>query len=269
MKTKAIDGKRLSLILWIIGFFLVWELAALFLSDVLHDPMAAKKLPYFHAVIAETFAHGDNILLQSALTALRAVEGFLIGAFVGFLLALLMDLFGVIERMALPYLLASQMIPILGLAPIIFGLVKDLDMSRVTIAAYMTFFPVSLSLLSGFKSVDGEQRMLMRSYASSKFQYYRKLAMPYSVPFLFNGLKIAAPMAMTASAFVDTLSTQNGIGSIIIVALYGGGTTGQFWPAVFAASILGILSYILVILAERIVERFIPRAPEEMVGGAA
>jgi ABC-type nitrate/sulfonate/bicarbonate transport system permease component len=76
-------------------------------------------------------------------------------------------------------------------------------------------------------------------------------------------------MAMTASAFVDTLSTQNGIGSIIIVALYGGGTTGQFWPAVLAASLLGILSYVLVILVERVVEKFIPRAPKEAAGEAA
>jgi NitT/TauT family transport system permease protein len=263
---RRIDGRYISLILWVVGFFLLWELGAFFLSDVLQDPMAAKKLPFFHTVIAETAAHSSNIFYQSSLTALRAAEGFILGAAVGCLLALLMDLFGLIERMAMPYLLASQMIPILGLAPIIFGLVKDLDASRITISAYMTFFPVSVSLLAGFKSVDIEQRMLMRSYSANRFNYYRKLAIPFAIPFLFNGLKIAAPMAMTASAFVDTLSMQTGIGSVIIVALYGGGTTGQFWPAVVAASLLGILSYIVVVLAERIVMHFIPRAPETVQG---
>ncbi|MCB6994680.1 ABC transporter permease subunit [bacterium 210820-DFI.6.37] len=238
--------KALSVFLWILGAVLLWEGAAWLLQNGLQDPMAEKKLPYLHQVLASFGEYGPELSVQAGITLSRAALGFLWGAGIGILLALLMDLSGILEKMIMPYVLASQMIPILGLAPVVFGLVKDLDTSRIVIAAYMTFFPVTISLARGLKSIGAEEKLLMKACAAGRKNYYLKLAVPFSLPYFFSGLKIAAPMAVTASVLVDTLSAKDGIGYILILTLYGGGTVGKFWPAVLISSALGVLCFMFI-----------------------
>ena len=199
--------------------------------------------------------YGAGLIQQAGITASYACAGFVIGAVVGIILALVMSLSGLCEKMILPYLLVSQMIPILGLAPIIFGLFKDIAVSRVVIAAYITFFPVSVNLLSGLKSAEQSLTTMMRACAAGKRSLYTKLLFPNAVPHLFTGLKISAPMAVTAAILVDTLSAKDGIGYVIVFTLYGGGTTGQFWPAVIIAAFLGLLSFFIISAAEYV---FVP-----------
>ena len=216
----------------------------------MRDPLAEKKLPLI-SQIGESFSENGIYLFSQAATTLKyAALGFLLGAAVGIILAVLMSLSGIAEKMVLPYLLFSQMIPILGLAPIIFGLFKSIDVSRVVISAYITFFPVSVSLLSGLKSVDKNLRALFRSANSGKFSLYIKLLFPHSLPYLFSGLKISAPTAVTAAILVDTLSAKNGIGYVIIFTLYGGGTKGQFRPTIIISALSGVAGFIIISLAE-------------------
>ena len=127
--------QRVVALVWLIGIVLVWELISFLLKNVLHDPMAAAKLPYPHIVVL-TFIKSWKILLEAgAVTFSRAAIGFALGAVVGILLAVFMSLSKTMERIAFPYLIISQMIPILGLAPIIFNIVRDMDVSRIVIAA--------------------------------------------------------------------------------------------------------------------------------------
>lgn len=239
-----------SACVWIVLALGLWEITSYILRNVVHDPLADKKLPSMTEIEGLFVRHGTELLGQAGITVFYAVAGFLIGTTVGILLALLMSLSGRLESMILPYLLFSQMIPVLGLAPIIFGLVKDIALSRVVIAAYITFFPVSVNLLSGLKSTDQSLLMMMRAYASGKWQLYQKLLIPYALPYLFTGMKISAPMAVTAAILVDTLSARDGIGYVIIFTLYGGGTVGQFWPAVILAALLGLLSFGMISVVE-------------------
>ena len=80
----------------------------------------------------------------------------MIGAAIGFILALLMHRFTPVEKVAFPYLMIIQMIPILGMAPIILAITKDINKSRIIIAAILTFYPVATNTLAGFKSVEQE-----------------------------------------------------------------------------------------------------------------
>lgn len=237
---------------WIAGALALVEFAAWVLAEVVQDPLAEKKLPYLQDVMASFADNAGFLLEQAGVTMHYAALGFLLGTLVGILLALLMRASGLVERMILPYLLLSQMIPIIGLAPIIFGLFKTLNAARIVIAAYITFFPVSISLLGGLKSVDEDRINLMRSYAATPWQRYTKLLIPWSVPYLFSGLKIAAPVAVSAAVLVDTLSSQNGIGYVIVLTLYGGGTTGQFWPALILSALMGLGSMLLITILERL-----------------
>lgn len=242
--------KTISVIVWTVVALTLWEVTSFILANIVSDPLAAKKIPEFSLIASAFSEFGGYIFSQAGVTYIYAFAGFLFGALVGIVLAVIMQLSGIIEKMLLPYLLISQMIPILGLAPIIFGLVKDIAASRVVIAAYITFFPVSVSLLSGFKVVPPNLMALMHLCAAGRVQTYLKLLFPSAFSNLFSGLKIAAPMAVTVSILVDTLSAKDGIGYVIIMSLYGGGTVGGFWPAIIIAALMGLLSFVVVWIAE-------------------
>ena len=243
MKTSE---KRLNLMLWILTALALWQASAFILSRVVKDPLADKKLPFLQDVAVSFVENAGFLLLQAGITLRYASLGFFTGVMTGILLAIVMRISGMAERMILPYLLLSQMIPILGLAPIIFGLFKSLNTARVVIAAYITFFPVSVSLLNGLKSVSEEHLDLMKSCGAGVLQRYTKFLIPSSVPHLITGMKIAAPVAVSAAVLVDTLSSQNGIGYVIVLTLYGGGTTGQFWPALILSALMGLGSMLII-----------------------
>lgn len=236
-------------LVWALGLVMVWELGADLLAVHFRDPMAASKLPYLHQVIATLGTSGDVLFQAAVVTLTQAAVGFALGALVGYLLAVLMSVSKTAERIAFPYLIISQMIPVLGLAPIIFNLVRDMNASRIVIAAYITFFPVAASTLSGFRSVDAEKRQLLFSYAAGLPTSYLKLLVPFSVPHLFSGLKVAAPLSVTASILVDMLGSKDGIGVKLLYSLYGG-NMDIFWASVIVSALLGVLSYLAVVLAE-------------------
>lgn len=238
-------------LVWTICIFAGWELVAFFLDKVLNDPMAEAKLPYPHSIILSIVQNFTELMGAAGLTFSRAVIGFLLGAAIGFILAIIMSLSKIAEKIALPYLIMSQMIPVLGLAPIIFTLARDMNISRIIIAAYITFFPVSINMLSGLNSVESDKKELLYSYAAKKKSIYYKLMIPYSLPYLFAGLKIAAPMSITASILVDMLGSSGGIGVKLLYSLYSG-AKDVFWGSVVTCALMGIISYLIVILFEKI-----------------
>lgn len=236
---------------WAVGIFVLWELIAFLLDGVLQDPMAEAKLPYPHMVIISLMQNFSDLMSAAGLTLSRAVMGFALGALVGFVLAIIMRLSKIAEKIALPYLVVSQMIPVLGLAPIIFTLAKDMNLSRIIISGYITFFPVSVNMLSGLNSVESEKKELLYSYAAKKPSIYCKLMIPYCLPYLFAGLKIAAPMSITASILVDMLGSSGGIGVKLLYSLYSG-AKDVFWSSVLTSALMGILSYFIIVFLEKI-----------------
>lgn len=246
------SNRRIVTLVWVVGIIVLWELISFALQYLFHDPMAATKLPYPHNIAVTVAQNWQSLLTDGAITLSRAAVGFVIGAFIGFALAILMSLSKILEKIAFPYLIISQMIPVLGLAPIIFNIVQDMNTSRIIIAAYITFFPVSVNMLSGLKSVEPEKKELLFSIAAGRYDVYYKLMIPYSLPFLMTGLKITAPMAVTASILVDMLGSSSGIGVKILSALYSG-SSDIFWASVVTSAIMGILSYYIVVIAEKFI----------------
>lgn len=216
---------------WIIGIIALWEIFAFIVAATKRSPLNV--LPHLYQIIGSFFSTdkvtGDQTMAQliglsCRETLLRAGLGFVIGTVAGYILALLMSLSGIVEKIAFPYLMLIQMIPILGMAPIILAITGDINTSRIVIAAILTFYPVSTNVLAGFKSVEKEKHELMYSYAANKFQLYTKTLIPACIPYLFTGLKISAPMAITASILVDTLQGGTGLGCMLSQSLKGGMT---------------------------------------------
>ncbi|HAB59215.1 MAG TPA: ABC transporter permease, partial [Lachnospiraceae bacterium] len=183
----------------------------------------------------------------------RAFIGFLFGTIFGFLMALLMKLSGLVEKTIFPYLMLIQMIPIIGMAPIILAITHDIGTSRIVIAAILTFYPVATNTLAGLNSVSKEKYELMYSYAASKWTIYRKVLIPSCIPYFFTGLKISAPMAITASILVDTLQGDGGLGCMLSQSLKHAMSIYVFWQIVFFSAFVGILSSVLMGVLEKLV----------------
>lgn len=256
---KALASPKLVTLVWALGLLAIWEIGASIVETTKRTP--ENVLPHFYQIIGSMFStklvNGSQTALQlvlsnAGITLLRAGIGLILGAGFGFLLAVLMSRFKAVEKTLFPYLMIIQMIPILGMAPIILAVTKDIDKSRIIIAAILTFYPVAANTLAGFQSVEKEKLDLMYSLAAGRYQVYQKLLLPACLPYFFAGLKIAAPMAITASILVDTLQGSGGLGTMLSQSLKHAMTIYVFWQIVLISAVIGILSYYLMSLLERL-----------------
>ncbi len=265
------DTKGAVTLVWALGIMIVWEIGAFYVQGTKRTP--ENVLPHIYQIIGSVFSNKPVSSGQTALqivitnagaTLLRAGAGFFIGMISGFILALLMNLSGVIEKIAFPYLMIIQMIPILGMAPIVLAITRDIGISRIVIAAILTFYPVAANTLAGFKSVEREKHDLMYICAANKWQLYSKTLIPSAIPYFFTGLKISAPMAITASILVDTLQGDGGLGCMLSQSLKHAMSIMVFWQIVLLSAIIGILSFYLMGVIEKL---FMPHMRKRVSGG--
>ena len=237
-------------------------------------------LPHLHDIVLqlnEPTSTGDDLwlyLLHAALfTARAAAVGFLFGAVIGFVLGLILAQFDVLRRGIMPYVVASQTIPILALAPIVvrglgsvsIGGSPPPDWIRVSvIAAYLTFFPVTVNTLRGLRSADPWALELMHSYAARGWTILWKLRVPSALPYIFTALKVAATASVVGAIIGEApASIQEGLGGAIInFNQYYTLDPENLWATNLYAALLGILFFLAVVLAEKLVVR---RAPERLV----
>jgi NitT/TauT family transport system permease protein len=207
-----------------------------------------------------------HVLLDSALfTAKEAAVGFAMGASIGFALGVLLAHSRLLQRGVLPYIVASQTIPILAIAPmVVVGLgskgVKDW-ISVAVLAAYLTFFPVTINTLRGLESADPRAVELMESYAAGRWQILWKLQVPNSIPYLFSAFRIAAPLAVVGAIISEpAASIQGGLGGAIVnFSQYYTIEPQELWATNIITALLGIAFFLAVVGVEKLV---VHRAPE-------
>ena len=222
-------------------------------------------LPAPHQILA-TFAvdvfgwpvNSPRSLVYHAWVTLSATfVGFLIGALFGIVLAVLIVHLRTLQKSLLPWIIGSQMVPILAIAPIVIVVLGSIGLRgllpKSIISAYLSFFPVTIGMVKGLNSPDPIQRDLMRTWSATPAQVFWKLRWPSAVPFLFTSLKVSVTISLIG-AIVGELPTgaQAGIGARLLAGSYYGQTV-QIWAALLAASILAAGLVALVGLSERIV----------------
>lgn len=203
-----------------------------------------------------------RVVLAGAWFSFRlAMVGFVVGAVLGMLLAVLMARFKVAERGILPYLVVSQTVPLIALAPLVvswggkievFGWSWPRWLSASVLGAFLAFFPVAVGALRGLQSPSAASVELMNSYAASWTQTLFKLRLPASVPFLVPALKLAASSSVIG-VVVAEISTglKGGIGRLIIeYAREATSDPAKVFTAVFGAALLGLAMSGLVTLAD-------------------
>lgn len=253
-----------SVLLALALIVLLWEGAKLLFE------IKPYKLPHTYEIAREFFTPLPQggplawLLLKDGLvTWTEAAAGFLLGGALGFLLAAWFVHSPLMERGLLPYAIASQTVPIVAIAPMVVVWLGTGMLSKVVIASYLTFFPVTVNSLRGFKSVEQDALDLMRSYASSRWQVFWKLRLPASLPYLFTALKISATLSVIG-AIVGELpaGSTKGIGvAIVNAAQYNTFQPARLWVAIITAAAVGLAFYSLVVLAERRIVRWQPGEP--------
>lgn len=234
-------------------------------------PVNGTTLPHLHTIFQALWQPSRDqgpllitVLLKSAwFTAKEAIIGFIGGATLGFALAVLLVHSRLARRAFLPYIVASQTIPILAVAPMVVVWLKAGWQSVAVIAAYLTFFPVAINTLRGLQSADPRAHELLRSYAAGRWHVLWKLRVPASLPYLFSALKVSAT-ASVVGAIIGELpsSIQEGLGGAILsFNQYYSLVPQNLWATNLIAALLGISFFVVVVLAEKIVVR---RAPENV-----
>jgi NitT/TauT family transport system permease protein len=221
-------------------------------SDVVADTMAMERplLPAPHQVVAEL----DRTVLQTAITSRRslvfhawvtlesALVGFALGTLLGIGLAVAIVHIASLQRALMPWIIASQTVPILAIAPMIVVVLGSMGMvgllPKAVISAYLCFFPVTIGMVKGLTSPEPIQLDLMRTYSASTAQTLRYLRLPAALPFLFASLKVAISLAVVG-AIVGELPTgaQAGLGARLLAGSYYGQTI-QIWSALVMAAVL-------------------------------
>jgi NitT/TauT family transport system permease protein len=212
--------------------------------------MERPKLPAPHQIVAEL----DKLVFETPPTSKRSLVfhagitleetliGFLIGAALGVGLAVAIVSVRVLERSAMPWIVASQTVPIIALAPMIVVILNQFDIGGMTpkavIAAYLSFFPITVGMVKGLRSPDPLQLDLMRTYSATSGQTLAKLRAPASLPFFFASMKIGAAAALVGAIVAEvTKSEDGGLGARLLAGSYYGQTV-QIWATLFVAAAL-------------------------------
>jgi NitT/TauT family transport system permease protein len=277
--------RRTPVLVVVLGLIAIWYVAAVLMNvrlvrdgfereearytvgDLISGSLSAERplLPAPHQ-IAQTFVSDvwdypvtspRSLIYHSWVTLSATIVGFALGVLFGIVLAVMIVHWRALQKSLLPWIICSQMVPILAVAPIIIVVMGAVGihglLPKSLISAYLCFFPVTIGVVKGLNSPDSFQRDLMRTWSATPAQVFWKLRWPSAVPFLFASLKVAITISLIG-AIVAELPTgaQAGIGARLLAGSYYGQTI-QIWAALLAASLLSAGLIGVVGLTERLV----------------
>jgi len=236
-------------------------------SQLVEDTLSQKRpvLPAAHQVIEEIWkttvlkkiTSKRSLVYHTWITFSATMLGFIFGTLLGIFLAVLIVHNRAVDKSMMPWVIASQTIPILAIAPMIIVVLNAVGISgllpKAFISTYLSFFPVVVGMVKGLRSPEISQLDLMRTYNANNQQLFWKLRWPSSMPYLFTSLKVAVAISLVG-AIVGELPTGAvaGLGARLLAGSYYGQTI-QIWSALFAAAALAAALVMLVGAVDRIV----------------
>lgn len=240
------------------------------LSQLIADTLSQDRpvLPAPHQVVEEIYkttvlkkiTSKRSLIFHTGITLSSTMLGFVIGTVLGILLAIGIVHSRVLDKSLMPWVISSQTIPILAIAPMIIVVLNAVGISgllpKAMISTYLSFFPVTVGMVKGLRSPEIIHLDLMHTYSASKAQTFWKLRFPYAVPFLFTSMKIGIAASLVG-AIVGELPTGAiaGLGARLLAGSYYGQTV-QIWSALIMAALLaGALVGIVGLLEKQTLKR--------------
>jgi NitT/TauT family transport system permease protein len=235
----------------IVGGLVLWELAIRLLrlnAFILPAPSA------IWGALAENWNGERFPLFESAKnTIVEAAGGFVIGTTAGVVVAFLAGRWSGMRALLLPLAVAANAIPIIAFAPLFntwFGLLNPL--SKMMMAAVLSFFPVMANVTRGLSGVDPAALELMRSYAASDGEILRKVRIPNALPYFFTALKLASTLSLIGAIVAEYFGGQGSVLGRMIVQSASALKFDITWAAVSLAAVAGIAFYLLIAFVERV-----------------
>ncbi len=258
------------IVLWYVGaamLNLAWEKSVAQRNDtpvstiqMLRNTMHQERpvLPSPHQVVQEIIdttikkkiTSKRSLIYHAGITLSSSMLGFAMGTLLGIVLAVIIVYNDALNKSLLPWIIASQTIPILAIAPMIIVVLNAVGIQgllpKAFISMYLSFFPVAVGMVKGLNSPSSSYLDLMRTYNASSWQTFIKLRLPTSLPFLFTSMKVAVAISVVG-AIVAELPTGAvaGLGARLLAGSYYGQTV-QIWSALVVASILAALLVVVV-----------------------
>jgi len=281
-KAKRIAIRILPIPTVLLALLIVWYIAAIFLNadqaQSLMDPDAPQGfaavaratlsmdrpvLPAPHQIAASLWdsvfgwpiLSPRNLIYHAGITAGAALLGLAFALVLGIALAVGIVQLRVLDRSLMPWVIGSQTVPVLAIAPMVVVVLGNLGMTGVlpkaVIAGYLSFFPITVGLVKGLRSPDPMQRDLLHTYAANEAQVLTKLRWPASIGFLFPSLRVAMSLALVG-AIVAELPTgaQAGLGARLLAGSYYGQTI-QLWAALLMAAFVSLAGLGAIALLQR------------------
>ncbi len=210
-KYQNISDKLIPII-FILAILILWELV------VNLGVVERYTLPSPSDIVNALIVNGSDIMMHTGVTFFEGMTGLLVAVFLSLIMAVVMDQFPVVKKAIYPVLVISQTVPIIVIAPLLamwfgFGIAP-----KIFVVVLVCFFPITVNLIEGLQSVDGELINLVRSMGATKSQIFAKIKFPSALPYFFSGLKIAATYSIMGAVIGEWLGGKAGLGVYMLRA---------------------------------------------------
>lgn len=240
--TGYVQNWGAAIVIALLGL-VVWELSVR-LFDV-----QEWLLPPVSQILSELIADPPLFISNGWVTLREILVGFMVSTTFGFVMATGMFWSRLLERSVYPFLIASQTVPVFTLAPLLVIWTGTGMTPKVVIVVLFTFFPITIGLMTGLRSVDSDMVAMFRTLGASKWQMFTKLHLPSALPYLFAGLKVAAVVSVIGAVIGEWIGASAGLGWLIKTS----GSryqTDKVFAAIFALSVMASMMFILISLAQ-------------------
>ena len=284
---RLLNSTPIAVLALLVFIIFIWYGAAIYLnSGVLIDKYERQKTEWsFQLLVSDSWSMGRPVLpaphqifedlkkslfdqkitskrslvYHGGITISSTLVGFLMGSVLGILLAIGIVHVPTLNKSVLPWVIASQTIPILAIAPMIIVVLGAIGLTgllpKAFISAYLCFFPIVIGMVKGLRSPDPMHLDLMKTYNATQSQIFRKLRWPASTPFLFASFKVSIAISLVG-AIVGELpaGARAGLGARLLTGSYYGQTV-QIWSALIVASVIAAALVFLMGFMEKIVQK--------------
>ena len=236
-------------------FLLVWQ----FMPALLGVPEFVLPPPTRVGTEAVRIWQTERLLWHAGITALEVAIGFVLGALLGAVIGYALGLWPRVEAVLSPYLLALQIAPKVAFAPLFVMWMGFTVYPKILVAILIVFFPVMVNVLTAIRAVDPDLVNLGRSFSASRWQIFSMIEYPTTLPPLFSGLRIGATLAVIGVVVGELVGGNIGLG-YLLVFFEGQGNTAAVFVVIGALTVIGIVAYYAVVIAEKKVLHYLPSA---------
>lgn len=213
-------------------------------------------LPPPTAILSEMFESRDLFLTHTLVTITEVILGFICALVVGIVLAGAISYSNIVERVAYPFVIASQTVPVIVIAPLLLIWIGYGILPKIIVVMLISFFPIVVNTVDGLKSTDTEMMNMLRTLGASKRQQFFKVRVPCSIPFLFSGMRIAITLSVIGAVIGEWVGSSAGLGYLMIRSAPQF-LTDRVFASIIILSIMGITLFFLVALIEKLfVQRY-------------